>query len=274
MCHTQDSTFIFLQEVSATFAEKTTNKRISQLFDVRFSSLMDSDRDQNSFILLKKGRFTDIREVTSEILSEFPSGSSTPVVAGDLFAICVTDLADGQKYLLASFHGDTNGLATKPVLSAVHSYSATKLKDHKLLFGMDANTYEVSSPDLQGVTDFAAFYTSLHLNSCYGPHPNPKNYTTFHARTHLQPQLNKAVAFNDRDKKGDKNPKDFIIFFASDFKVIHTHKDNTGKRKYIENMVFPTLSFPSDHGITSTVLEEIAPKSGAELLRSRGVGNS
>ena len=35
-----------------------------------------------------------------------------------------------------------------------------------------------------------------------------------------------------------------------------TTKDNTGSREYIENMVFPTLSFPSDHGITSTVLLE------------------
>ena len=58
----------------------------------------------------------------------------------------------------------------------------------------------------------------------------------------------------DKDKKGDKNPKDFILFFDSDFQVISTTKDNTGRREYIENMVFPTLSFPSDHGITSTVL--------------------
>ena len=56
--------------------------------------------------------------------------------------------------------------------------------------------------------------------------------------------------------KGDKNPKDFVLFFAADFTVMTTTKDNTGDRKYIENMVFPTLSFPSDHGITSTTLLE------------------
>ena len=38
--------------------------------------------------------------------------------------------------------------------------------------------------------------------------------------------------------------------------MLSTAKDNTGRRQYIENMVFPTLSFPSDHGITSTVLLE------------------
>jgi hypothetical protein len=64
------------------------------------------------------------------------------------------------------------------------------------------------------------------------------------------------VSLEEKDVKGDKNPKDFIIFFDADFKVLQTTKDNTGEKKYIENMVFPTLTFPSDHGITSTVLEE------------------
>jgi len=40
-------------------------------------------------------------------------------------------------------------------------------------------------------------------------------------------------------------------------KVLSTSKDNTGSRKFIEGMVFPTLDFPSDHGITSTTLEAI-----------------
>ena len=71
--------------------------------------------------------------------------------------------------------------------------------------------------------------------------------------------MNKAVRLEEKDTKGDKNPKDFIVFFASDFTVISTRKDNTGEMKYVENMVFQTLSFPSDHGVTSTILvEEIA----------------
>ena len=48
--------------------------------------------------------------------------------------------------------------------------------------------------------------------------------------------------------KGDKNAKDFILFFRDDYRVLRTEKDNTGRRTYIEGMVFPTLSFPSDHG--------------------------
>lgn len=138
----------------------------------------------------------------------------------------------------------------------MYTYAITQQPASKLLFGLDANTYTKPEADQYGVTDFAAFYTSKNLNSCYGPTPNPFNFTTFHARTHLQPQLNKAVSFDEKDVKGDKNPKDFILFFREDYRVVSTAKDNTGDRRYVENMVFPTLRFPSDHGITSTVLEE------------------
>jgi len=159
--------------------------------------------------------------------------------------------------LFASFHGDTNGLATIPVVTAVHSFATTKRRAHKLLFGMDANTYEKPEKDQQGVVAFAEFFTGKFMNSCYGKKPNPKNYTTFCARTHLQPQLNKAASITERDVKGDRNPKDFIVFYDSDFEVYSTTKDNTGKAHYVDDMVYPTLSFPSDHAITATVLAEL-----------------
>jgi hypothetical protein len=47
------------------------------------------------------------------------------VADGDVFAITVTDKAGG-KWFLASFHGDTDGLATIPVTAAVRA-------QHKLL---------------------------------------------------------------------------------------------------------------------------------------------
>ena len=42
---------------------------------------------------------------------------------GRVFHLLVVGLEDtaGFKYLLASFHGDTNGLASLPVLNAIHS---------------------------------------------------------------------------------------------------------------------------------------------------------
>eukprot|EP01041_Mallomonas_annulata_P002661 gene2661-5221_t len=247
------SDVIFLQEVAAVFLEKAKNTNLSNVFHILFPIKLDGDRDQNSLILLKKSVFHQhVLEVTEEVLKGF-GDSAVPAEDGDLFAIQVKSKSEGKKYLLASFHGDTNGLATIPIVKAMLKYSPP---DHKLIFGLDANTYEHPSNDQQGVVAFADFYRENKLNSCYGPHPNPKNYTTFHARTHLQPQLNKAITFEEKDKKGDKNPKDFILFFHGDFDVISTTKDNTGSKKYIENMVFPTLAFPSDHGITSTVLAE------------------
>ena len=42
------------------------------------------------------------------------------------------------------------------------------------------------------------------------------------------------------------------------FKVLRTTKDNTGTKKYTERMVFPTLKFPSDHGIIETALRPSA----------------
>ena len=101
-----------------------------------------------------------------------------------LFALCFGALI--HKY-------NSLRLATKPVVTAVHGYATKYQPDSKLLFGMDANTYASPEKDQQGVTDFAKFYTGLKLNSCYGPTPNPINFTTFHARTHLQTQLNKVL---------------------------------------------------------------------------------
>ena len=189
------------------------------------------------------------------------------MVKGDMFAMTAQDSMTGEHMLFASFHGDTNGLATIPVVKAVTKFAQQALpSDHKLIFGLDANTYGTPDEDQQGVVAFGEFLGTLprKLNSCYGQKPSRINYTTFNARTHLQPQLNKAVAFEEIEtsKKGDKNPKDFILFYESDYSVVEVMKDNTGKRKYVEGMVFPTLDFPSDHGVTSAVLRAL-PKSGS-----------
>ena len=232
-----NSDVMFLQEVASAFVVQAEKSTLVSSHSIHIPTGMDDDRDQNSIILLKRGVFTSEKEVTDSVVAEYaawPDGGKLPLEKGDLFVLSVTRVSDGEKFLLASFHGDTNGLATVPVLTAVQHYVISVLPDHKLLFGMDANTYASPSSDQQGVVQFAEFYTSKKLNSCYGPKPNPFNFTTFHARTFLQTQLNKAITLEEKDSKGDKNPKDFIIFFASDFKVLSTNKDNTGVQKYIE----------------------------------------
>jgi len=72
----------------------------------------------------------------------------------------------------------------------------------------------------------------------------------------LQAQLQKAARASEKAAKGDKNPKDFILFPKAAYEVVATTKDNTGLRRYTEGMVFPTLQFPSDHGLVATVLRE------------------
>ena len=259
---TQD--VIFLQEVAGSFKAKATAQRLgSEYFDVMSPVDMDTSRDQNSYILLQKERFTEITEVTDKVLETLAiDAPKAPVAKGDVYAITALDSKTGHKMLFASFHGDTNGLATIPVVTAVTKFAQQKLpSDYRLLFGLDANTYGEPEEDQQDVVSFGEFFSNLprKVNSCYGQKPSRINFTTFNARTHLQPQLNKAVAFEEIDvsKKRDKNPKDFILFYEQDYSVLDVRKDNTGEGHYVEGMVFPTLDFPSDHGITSTVLHAL-----------------
>jgi hypothetical protein len=58
--------------------------------------------------------------------------------------------------VLASFHGDTDGLATLPVLEAVHAVVLAH-PDHVLVFGLDANVYlKPNGTKQQGLSGFMA----------------------------------------------------------------------------------------------------------------------
>jgi len=52
----------------------------------------------------------------------------------------------------------------------------------------------------------------------------------------------------------DRNPKDFILFTKEHFVKEVTIKDNTGAKTYDEEAPFPTLDFPSDHGVVASAL--------------------
>lgn len=251
---------ITLQEVSASFIE-IARRELGEKYHVVAPAEIDAVRDQNSIILLNKHSFPNgpTAEVTGNVNAAFPEGVKVPVAIGDILAITATDMS-GVRYLIASFHGDTNGLATIPVLTAIKKAMAADkdLNEHHLIFGLDANTYEKGAPGKkQDVTEFGQEYLKYDLTSCWGDMPDPSNYTTYNARTYLQPQLNKACKSTDKRQGGDINPKDFILFNKKDFSVARTWKDNTGQQTYIEDMAFPTLDFPSDHGILSTILEPI-----------------
>jgi len=249
----EDADIVFLQEAAASFLTNAEQSSLGMRYLIGHSAGLDAKRDQNSFILLRNDLFDvdSVSEHTEQVMSTF--SKSVPVANGDLLVLSATD-SHGRKYLLASFHGDTNGLATLPVLAAVHALASSK-SDHTLIFGLDANTYEFAGSNKQDVLEFARDYVSKGYTSCWGDTPNPKNHTTFNARTFLQAQLQKAARASEKISKGDKNPKDFILFPSGKFDVLRTTKDNTGERRYVEDMVFPTLAFPSDHGVLSTELQ-------------------
>ena len=249
-----DTDIVFLQEVAEVFINKAKASSLGDHYHILSPAKMNK-RDQNSVILAKKDRFTlsNMQEFSTQVISEL--GPKPPADNGDIFVIGLDDI-HGKQYLFSSFHGDTNGLATKPVVSAVYSVLKQLQKNGQrtLLFGMDANTYEKGDSHKQDVTEFGQFYVGKGLTSCWGDKPNPKQYTTFNARTYLQPQLAKAAKDTEKLAMGDINPKDFILFEQGSFIVRSVTKDNTGNKEYTEGMVFPTLEFPSDHGVLSAVL--------------------
>lgn len=131
---------IFLQEVSKSFVNniKAPNapalnpmhhesRTLSHDFHIHtpssmFHSADGGSRDQNSVILLKKFRYVDVVDVTSDVMSSLLPKKhrqlkSVPVAEGDLLVLSAYDTRTKAKYLFASFHGDTNGLATVPVVS-------------------------------------------------------------------------------------------------------------------------------------------------------------
>jgi len=245
------SDVIFLQETSASFAKKFEGSALGSKFALLKPAKLETKRDQNSIVLVDRTTFAygSLVDVTDKVLA-LVEGS--PAAPGDLFAVSIRK--GDKRMLLASFHGDTNGLATKPVVSGVYEAAKKLFSDHILLMGLDANTYKEHNEKYQGVLDFNSFLAQRNMSSCWAPMPDPLRPTTCNARTYLQPQLNKAIRSDEKLSKGDVNLKDWIIFFEQQWKPSRTTRDNTGEEKYTEEMVFPTLTFPSDHATISTRL--------------------
>jgi len=183
-----------------------------------------------------------------------------PVDAGDLLVVSAK-AANGRQHLVASFHGDTNGLATRPIVSALDKvYRSSFPEGSSMICGLDANTYLKPRKPAEWlcVEEFSAACLEKGIKTCWREGQDfGECLTTYNARTYLQPQLNKGIKSVEKLAKGDCSPKDHILFYASQYSAQDTVKDNTGERRYIEGICFPTLSFPSDHGVVSTVLEQV-----------------
>ena len=114
--------------------------------------------------------------------------------------------------------------------------------------------YEHANADQQDVHAFQSDCVGKGMASQRGAAAeiDGADYTTFNARTYLQPQLNKAVAFADKDTSPlvDRNPKDFLLFTPASLEPVGpAQRDNTGRKEFIDMMDMPTLTFPSDHAL-------------------------
>eukprot|EP00457_Paulinella_chromatophora_P001270 gb/GEZN01001272.1/.p1 GENE.gb/GEZN01001272.1/~~gb/GEZN01001272.1/.p1 ORF type:complete len:971 (-),score=160.49 gb/GEZN01001272.1/:211-3123(-) len=255
-----DYDLICLQEVATTFIDTITEKMGKDYFTVCPEDMVES-RDQNTVLLLKSSRFdqSSLQEVTDKVKERFEAAAAPPravgLGSGDLLTIEVRErsMIGGQPYLLTSFHGDANGHSTMPLLKALVK-TKELFPQHKLILGIDANTYAKPGPGQLGVNDFATAFGALGFTTSVGDKPDPAEFTTSSARTFLQPAYSKAVKIEDRMTAGDHNPKDFIVFEKNAFKLSDPAKDNTGDRKFNEKQMFPCMDFPSDHAIVSAKL--------------------
>merc|ERR1712062_343612 len=87
----------------------------------------------------------DAEEVTAVVAAKVAEASSFALSPGDLFAAVVPTIESDERaapFLLASFHGDTDGLLTVPVIDAICAVRESHGPPlPRLLFGLDANTY-------------------------------------------------------------------------------------------------------------------------------------
>jgi len=247
---------ICLQECAAAFDVKLKEEFGSEYY-VAVPEDMDWNRNQNSMALIRKESFPDGVRIIRP--SEEFNGCQKMMEKGDLLMLSAVHKG-GTPFLIASFHSDSNGLATTPVTSAVTSVLRKQPNDCKLVFGMDANVYLKKDKDTQDVDGFLTHCKSLGLKSCWPSTVEMKDCcTTCSARTFLQPQLNKAVRAADKVKV---NPKDHILVQDGAFNVLSWFKDNTGERRFIEGECLPSLRFPSDHGIVGAIFEPVEAQQG------------
>ena len=243
------TSLLFLQEVRTASATKSLPAALPEY--VVAAPAKPSRADQNSVICLSRAAFdaASVADVTTDALALLPAEGTQPA-DGDLLVITASD-RNGRAYLLASFHGDTDGLATAPTLHAVHALSLT-LPSHRLVFGLDANTYAEAKPLKQASAEsFVADVRAKNLATTSG---DTRQLTTYNARTYLQPQLQKACGAAQMKERGDCNPKDYILYSPAAHSVVEFGADNTAKRAYDDELVLPTLEWPSDHGLVYSTL--------------------
>jgi hypothetical protein len=250
-----DTDVIFLQEAAAIFVQHVgRHAALSARFRLLAPPVLDGKRDQNSLILISRRRFADapFADVTSLVLDALGGPFAAP---GDLLAVDICSAA-GARFLLASFHGDSNGLSAQPVVQALRDVAGARFPAHLLVLGLDANTHSRAADAYHhSVAAFCRFLAVQGLASCWGPAPDPALWTTSTARTYLQTQLSKATPAADRAAASRRNLKDWVVVAAAQAKAVSPGcRDNTGRGAFAAGVVPPSLEFPSDHVLVAAAV--------------------
>jgi hypothetical protein len=219
-----DADILCLQEVDASSLEN---------FDGYVSvKPSKSYGKQDSIILLRKGIFDSI---------EFQS-LETPVIGpGDLVLIRARHVMSGRKFLIASFHGDANGLSTIPFLRDLRQ----EVRDEDIvIIGSDTNAHYDSGDEGSKLkySTFESFVSSYSWEIVNKGYP-----TTRSCRTFFQAQAHKGHHAEDIQFASD--PKDNIIF--RDLTLVDSHII-FGES---ESAPIPNKQVPSDHAIVLATLD-------------------
>ncbi len=104
------------------------------------------------------------------------------------------------------------------MLAALDAAVRDRFPDHVVVVGLDASTYSAAAPvsgasPLQGVAHFFEYLKRRRMCSVWDSLPLQAISTTCNARTFLQTQLNKAVAFGDHTEAQHCHLKDWILSY-------------------------------------------------------------
>ena len=151
-------------------------------------------------------------------------------------------------------------------MAALHSLAEERYPHHTLIIGIDANTWPGAGGGDGGgrlsVGGFAGLLAGRGLGSCWDGEDLAGVWTTFSARTPLQPQLHKAVGPAAASDPRHRRLRDWIVFRRDQIAIAAgagcggVRRDNTGRGELAEMraMATPSAAFPSDHAIVAATL--------------------
>ena len=158
---------------------------------------------------------------------------------GDLVAVKARHALTGKEYVLASFHGDTNGIATIPVLQLI--FAASDVDRDRVIIGADTNAHSSIRNNALNFNDLIYFIKAHNMTASN----SQGRVTKRNMRTFYQAQSLKGKWRNSSDM--DEDPKDQIIV-GSEVEVRMAGIDFTGNREETDDLI-PNEIFPSDHAL-------------------------